>query len=263
LKIKDIIKLLESTYPLESALSFDNSGANIVDSEEKVRGVLVCLDVTKNAIKYAIENNVNLIISHHPIIFDAIKSINDDVLSKRIKLLIKHDISVYSMHTNFDSNIKHGMGNAVISELFTKKFLIKNLPFDVYTVSKKRYGIGNYIEFAKPLSIESICDLIIKKLNVSRSKLSCYDLSNNKNIKTAIIMPGSGSSNVVDVIKIKPDLYVTSDLKHNNIIDLVDAGISYINATHYGIEKVFVGYMYKFLLKQFKINVYKYYEKCL
>ena len=105
MKIRDIIKYIEKRYPSKSALDFDNSGANIVSYDDEVKKILVCLDISYNAIKYAIDNNVNFIVSHHPIIFNEIKNINDDTLSKKIRLLLSNNISAYSVHTNFAPGI--------------------------------------------------------------------------------------------------------------------------------------------------------------
>ena len=263
MKVNDVIKYIEKQYPLNSMLDFDNSGANIVSFDDEVKKILVCLDISKGAIDYAVKNDVNLIISHHPIIFNEFKNINDDTLSRKIRLLISNQINAYSVHTNFDANIKYGMGNAVVKKAFAKMPILKNTPFDEYYVGKTKYGIGNYITFTKNYTFDNIKDVLIKNLDLSADKIACYDITNNKKIKNLIIIPGSGSSDVEKVILKKPDLLITSDLKHNQIIDLIDNDISYINATHYGLEKVFIEYFSDFLSKRFKNIIIKYYENNL
>lgn len=258
MKVKNILSIIEKRYPLNSQLSFDNSGANIVNFEDEVKNILVTLDISLSSINYAIKNDVNLIISHHPIIFNEIKTINDDILSKKIKLLIKNNINAYSMHTNFDSNIKYGMGNLTTYTIFEKKMIKKNAPLFTYYVDNKKFGMGNNIILNKPISFNSLLDLIVDKLNIEQHKMSYYDITHNEKISRIAIMPGSGGSDVEQVIKSGFQVFITSDLKHNHIIDLLDAKVSYINATHFALENVFTKYMCYFLKKKFNCNILSY-----
>ena len=263
MKVIDIIKYVEKTYPVYSELDFDNSGANIVDESESVTGILVCLDATLNAIKYARDNNLNMIVSHHPIIFNAIKNINDDILSTKIKCIIKNSINCYSVHTNFDMNIEKGMCKILVNKIFDKKIIKSNKPLFTNIIKGKEYGGGSIILLNKTFDIIDIVNILKSKLAIKDEKISYYYNDYTKKINKIVIMPGSGSGDVEDVIKLKPDLFITSDLKHNQIIDLLDRDISYINATHYGLEKIFVDYMSDYLQKKFKIKILKYYSENL
>lgn len=259
----DITNYIEKKYPINSALDFDNTGANIVDMNDKITGILVCLDATFDAIKFAKDAGINLIVSHHPIIFNPIKNINSDVLSKKIKLIIKNSINCYSMHTNFDVNIEKGMGQALVRKVFDKKIIKTYEPLFTYIVNDKKYGGGSIITLNNKFAISDIVGTLKNKLEISDEKISYYYNDKKSNISKVAIMPGSGSGDVDTVIKLKPDLFISSDLKHNQIIDLLDSGISYIDATHYGLEKVFIEYIASFLQKKFKIKIVKYYLNCL
>src|SRR5690606_40145332 len=80
--------------------SYDNSGVQLGNPDDQVNGALICIDVTEQVIDEAIELGVNLIISHHPLIFAGIKKIGDDATGHIIRKAIKHDIAIYSAHTN-------------------------------------------------------------------------------------------------------------------------------------------------------------------
>lgn len=261
MKAYEITEYIEKTYPLNSQMDFDNSGPIVFNGEDDVTGILVCLDVTMQAIDFAINNNVNLIVSHHPMIFNEIKSINSDILSKRIKLLIKNSINVYSAHTNFDSNLKYGMGRILVNKLFSKSQIRSEEILEKYNVSWNKYGIGNIINLKSFVDFNAILNILKENLDLKDFALSYYNF-NSLPISKIIVIPGSGSGEIDLVISEKPDLLITSDLKHNHIIDLLDSGISYINASHYGLEKVFIEYMSKFIMKKYK-NVYTYYENIL
>lgn len=98
-----IIKIIEGFAPKKYAEKWDNVGFQVGNSNSEVDKVMVTLDVTDEVIDEAIEKNVDLIITHHPLIFSSIKSITDDtVIGRRIRKLIKHGINVYAAHTNLD-----------------------------------------------------------------------------------------------------------------------------------------------------------------
>ena len=101
--LKKIIKKIESKYPLNLAYDWDNVGLLVGDFDMNVEKVLVVLEANEKVIDEAIENNIDLIITHHPFIFKKMNKINTmDLKGKLIHKLIKNDIALYSMHTNFD-----------------------------------------------------------------------------------------------------------------------------------------------------------------
>ncbi|HOF16453.1 MAG TPA: Nif3-like dinuclear metal center hexameric protein [Bacteroidales bacterium] len=115
MKIKDILHFLEELAPLSYQESYDNSGLITGDPEQEFIKGLICLDATENVLEEAIQLGCNLIISHHPVLFHAIKQITNRTPTERIlKKAIKHDITIYAMHTNLD-NVHHGV-NAAFSE---------------------------------------------------------------------------------------------------------------------------------------------------
>ena len=103
--IKDITNCIEEFAPLNYAESFDNVGLLIGNFNTKVSGVLVTLDTLENVVDEAIEQNCNLIVSFHPIIFSGLKKINGNNYVERVVLkAIKNDIAIYAMHTALDNS---------------------------------------------------------------------------------------------------------------------------------------------------------------
>ena len=243
--IKDLIKQIELDFPIVSSMDYDNSGANVVDYEATLTGVLVTLDITLKSIEYAKDNGINFIISHHPIIFNKIRNINNDPVAKRIKYLNKYEINAYSCHTNYDVNIKNGMGTNLINFLFDKSDIKEQRLLEKFKIKDEDYGIGNIITFKNKKSFDEVKNDIVKKLKLDSDKMSFYKC--NDIINKIIIIPGSGSGEIDLVINEKPDLLITSDLKHNQILDLKESNISFFDATHYGLENVFIYSFYQYL----------------
>ena len=103
MKCSEILKYLTELYPLELAMDWDNSGFLIGRKEKEVKNVLVVLDITNDVLDYAKANGIDLIVSHHPIIFSAVKKVTDEtLLGNYILKILRNDISVIAMHTNFD-----------------------------------------------------------------------------------------------------------------------------------------------------------------
>jgi dinuclear metal center YbgI/SA1388 family protein len=103
MNLKSIIKKIENKYPLNLAYEWDNVGLLVGDLNLDIKKILVVLEANEKVINEAVENKVDLIITHHPFIFRKMNKINtNDLKGKLIHKLIKNDISLYSMHTNFD-----------------------------------------------------------------------------------------------------------------------------------------------------------------
>ena len=126
MKIRDITTCLENSAPLNYAESFDNVGLLVGDYDTPVTGVLVTLDTLENIVDEAIENNCNLIVSFHPILFSGLKKLNGKNYVERVVLkAVKNDIAIYAIHTALDNSFQ-GV-NAKICEvlgLHNKKILI-------------------------------------------------------------------------------------------------------------------------------------------
>ncbi len=121
MKLKKITNYLEEIAPLEYQESYDNSGLLLGDYNIDIKGVLITLDITEEVVEEAILNGFNMIVSHHPILFNGIKSITGRNYIERIILkAIQHNIALYSIHTNLD-NIINGVNGAIAKKLKLKK----------------------------------------------------------------------------------------------------------------------------------------------
>jgi dinuclear metal center YbgI/SA1388 family protein len=121
----EIIKHIEQWTPKEIAWQKDNVGLQVGSLKRNLSNIMLCLDVDEKVINYAIQKKCNLIISHHPLLFYPMKKIDvgNDSKSALVEMLIKKDISVYSMHTNFDYS-KEG-----VSFQLAKALKLKNIKF--------------------------------------------------------------------------------------------------------------------------------------
>lgn len=102
-RIADVITFVEGWAPRGAAMSHDNPGLQVGDPGTPLKNILVALEVTDRVIEEAIENEANLILAHHPLIFKPVHRVDaSDGLGRQLARLIKNDIAVYSAHTNLD-----------------------------------------------------------------------------------------------------------------------------------------------------------------
>lgn len=140
MKLYDLIKKIEYKYPTNLAYSWDNVGLLVGEYNQDIKKVLVTLEANEKVIDEAIKNKVDLIITHHPFLFSKISKINTgDLKGKLIYKLIKNNISLYSMHTNFDI-AKDGL-----NDYFMEVIGFNNTQILEKTHSEKLYKLAVYV----------------------------------------------------------------------------------------------------------------------
>jgi len=138
----DIFQLMEDWAPKKLAYDWDPVGLQVGSSREKVKKIMVTLDVLESVADEAIEQNVDLIISHHPLLFRPLSQLDTDTPKGRtVQKLMKHDISVYSAHTNLD--IASGGVNDMLCDVLD----INSEDFLIPKETGKLYKLAVYVPF--------------------------------------------------------------------------------------------------------------------
>lgn len=117
MRVRDITQIIEELSPLAYSEDFDNVGLLVGDNNREVTGVLVALDTLEETVDEAINNNCNLIVSFHPIIFNGLKKITgSDYVQRAVIRAIRNDIAIYAMHTALDNSF-HGVSGRMCEVL--------------------------------------------------------------------------------------------------------------------------------------------------
>ena len=120
MKLRELTSFLETIAPLAYQEEYDNSGLLVGEPGKEISGALISLDCTEAVVDEAIENGINLIISHHPIVFKGLKKFNGKTYVERVVMkAIRHDIALYAIHTNFD-NVLEGVNKKICDKLGLK-----------------------------------------------------------------------------------------------------------------------------------------------
>ena len=103
MKCSEVIEILGKLAPESCACDWDNPGLLAGRSDKEVKKIYIALDATDQVVDAAIKAGADMLLTHHPLIFKAIKKVNDqNFITRRLVKLIQADISYYAMHTNFE-----------------------------------------------------------------------------------------------------------------------------------------------------------------
>lgn len=228
-KIKDIIRIMEEFAPKTLKEDFDNVGLMVGDRNKEVKKILLALDCTLDVIKEAKEKSVDLIITHHPLIFRKPSSITTDTLTgKKIIELIKNDISLYSSHTNLDS-AENGLNETIVNLLgYSTNELI-----EVNKMARNdNEGLGRIVRLEDFIKLEDLIEDIKEKLNVKSLKV----VKGCEKVKNIAIINGSGSDFFEKAYRKGADCIITGDTTYHYASDYKELGVSIIDTGHFSSE---------------------------
>lgn len=237
--VKDI---LNDIAPLETQESWDNSGVQIYSGKEDIRSILVALELTPEVVDEAIEKNVDMVITHHPLIFGGLTSVNhNNVIGNIVIRLVKNDISVYSTHTPFD---KAECGN---NADLAKRLGLENV--QPLTDSEGNLLIGGMGELAEEETIEGFRVHVADALKIDEKSVRIAGKPGMK-VQKVGFCTGAGAEFALDAAEAGCDVFVTGDVKYHEAQNAVAAGIALVDAGHFGTENIFAENMAKLLKEE-------------
>ncbi len=213
MRVREIYNFLNELSPFSLQSEWDNSGLLIGDLNSIVKTIYLSLDIDSELLEN-IENN-SLIITHHPLIFKGIKKIDFSVYpTNLIQKMIQKNISLISMHTNFD---KTHLNKYVISNI---------LGYDILSTDEF------VCYFRANSSLEEICMNLKKKLGLKYLRVTVTKTY----INDCAMTTGSGG----DLIgEIDADCFLSGDFKYHQALEAKENGLTLIDIGHFESEKFF------------------------
>lgn len=226
--VREIAKVIEKNAPKDIALSFDNVGLLIGDYNAEISGIVIAVDLTRDVIEKALKIGANLIITHHPIIFNGFKQlIKGNYEQEIVMLAVKGGLNVYACHTNAD-NADKGM-NYVLAE---------------------RLGGGNIVALSEDggivADVDTDIDSFLERVSDEIKGIIKVNMPFNTDIKRFAMITGSGGKDGTLVTKLNEldvDCYLTAEVSHNVRLAFIDSGIGLIEFGHYESERIFIDIM--------------------
>jgi len=253
-KVGEITNIIENLAPIGYAYKWDNVGLQVGSKKDSVKSILTTLEITDAILNEAIENDVNMIITHHPMIFSPLKKIiKEDLKGKLIYKAIQNNISIYATHTNID--IAPGGLNDYIANLLNIRNtkILEEIDNSGYSSNIKTpiNGIGRVGQLDKPKTLESLVSEVKEQINVENVRVA-GDLK--AIIEKVAVINGSGAD-LIDAARHKGcQCVITGDVRYHDAQDAIAQGISVIDIGHYQSEKFFAQFLANHINKEVNIK---------
>ena len=231
-KLGNVIDAVEEIVPSGFAEDWDNSGMQLGDRDWLVERIWVALDPLPEVISAACQKNIDLVITHHPLIFKPLTVIDTSTLEGSvIQQALDHHVAIYSAHTNLD-RVTDGVNDV----LATRIGLCNTIPFSIDVVSGKP-GFGRIGELVQPTPIVVLANHLKQVLGIGHVKIAG---NLDMHVKTVAVCSGSGSSMVNAFFDTGADVFISGDLKYHDARSFEFAQKTLIDIGHFASEHLIV-----------------------
>ena len=250
--VADIVKIMNRFAPPRLAEEWDNVGLQIGDLRWPVHRIWIALDPTLAVINAACKEDVDLLITHHPLFFRPIKSIDfHSPHGSIIKTAVQHQLAIFSAHTNLDM-VRDGVNDVLARRLGLKRIKIlqphkgeQQFKADGDMIHDISPAIGNEIEHGigrigslnKTRSLKALTVIVKEKLNLNFVKVT-----GNPELKISqvAICSGSGSGLMKAFLASNAQVYITGDIHYHDARDAEGANRAIIDIGHFASEHLMV-----------------------
>ena len=245
-EVRDIYRFLDRIAPFHTQEGFDNAGFLVGRGDREVKKVLVALDVTLEVVEEARDMGAELIVAHHPVIFDPVRSVTDETLTGRVLLeLVENKIAAICAHTNLDA--AHGGVNGCLARALelTEIGQLRQAGVDE---RGRPYGIGRTGTAHRPgLSAAQYAAFVKEKLGSACVRF----VDGGRTVEKVAVGGGACGSMLEDALAQGCDTFVTADLKYNQFLDARALGLNLLDAGHFPTENVVCAPLAQRLAREF------------
>lgn len=231
MRVIDIIEKIEELAPLNLQEDYDNSGLQVGNELAEVQSVLVCLDVTESVVEEAHSRGCQMIVSHHPLIFKALKCVSDKTYQQRcVVSALKYGISIYSSHTSLDN--AYGGVCSKMAEMLNLRNVLGTSPL-----------LGDLPEAIK---VEDFLDKVKRVFGVSVLRHS--EIKKNYISKVALC-GGAGAFLKETALAQGADCFITGEFHYHDYFEAEDMLL--VELGHYESEKCAIELISKYIMNAF------------
>lgn len=222
--VSELSRALRDKIPAHMACDWDNDGIMCMpDPDRTVQKALLVLDITDNAVEYAVTGNYDAIISHHPLIFKGIKHLTpDDIIARRLIKLCRHGITALSFHTALDA--MDGVNDRLAAQLG----LTNITPF-----GEEAYPVGRVGNLPTPVPAQVFAQHIAAVLGCTAVTVGNPDIPAHR----VAVIGGSGEDDIPAAIRAGADTMVTGEAGYHEMLDAAAMGFDVMTAGHFFTEQ--------------------------
>lgn len=231
--IQDVADFLEAWAPLSSAQSYDNVGLQVGNPSSTVRRGLIALDMVPGILEEARGADVDLIVTHHPLLFHPLRSVTPLTFSGGLAYgLASSGIALYSVHTNLDA------APGGVSFALGRQLGLRDMDFLERDVSEET-GLGVIGRLDQPETLADFLDRVAHRLHVGSVRFA-GDLT--AIVERVAACGGAGKDLADRALRAGADVYVTSDVPYHAFFGVLDGDgrprMAFVDAGHYETEVV-------------------------
>ncbi len=235
--VGDIFHWMDEIAPFSTAMDFDNVGLLVGDEAQPVTRVLLTLDITSSVAEEARAAGAQLILSHHPVIFQPLRRLPAGSVPY---LLARYGISAICSHTNLD------MAQEGVNTMLAQTLGLKQLrPLREYAAAARWEAVIGVLP--NPLEPGAFAALVKDKLGLA----CCGYVPGNCPVSRVALCSGAGGDYLEDAARGGADAFVTGEAKHHQLLFAKERGITLVPAGHYATENGIVELLSQRLKERF------------
>lgn len=247
MQLREVGRQFAKKVPPEFAEEWDNVGWMVGSLEENLEGIVACVDPSPEALEFAVENNCNLMLAHHPLFFESIKQLTtNSPLQGLVMDAVRKNVGIYAMHTNADS-VRRGLNDifADFLELEARVPLVKD-------EEAEETGLGRAGRLSSPVPLEELEDKVSTHPRISYFRTV---QAGAEEISRVALCTGSGGDLLEHKEVMEADLFISGDLKHHEVEKARMNGLNLIILDHYEMETVFLNFAQNLLEDQLELEI--------
>jgi len=218
-----ILEIADRLFPLQEAEPWDNAGIQIGDPQRLISGITFSLDATPESVCFAAERSCQLLITHHPVIIDPLRTIQPDNLAgKTLLSAARSGVDILSLHTNLDA-ASGGLNDYLARKLGLTEIIIP-LPARCARLGR----------LPQPMTVTDLTAMVARKLEVTHLRVIAQG---NAALERVFLASGSGMSYLPEAVRQGADAMITGDVRYHAAREAMELGMPLIDAGHYGLEK--------------------------
>lgn len=234
--VGDVVALMEAWAPVHTADSWDNVGLQLGHPDQPVRRILVTMDVDAAVAAEAAARGADLLIAHHPAVFQPLRTLRADDPATAVLLdLVRAGTAVYAAHTNLD-RAAGGVNDALAAALGLRDVepLVEDPAVDRLDSRDGAPAMGRIGVLAAPLPLAQLAEQVRDRLDVPFVLRAGDD---RRPCRCVAVCGGAGGGLISAALAAGADVYVTGDLKYHQVQTALAHGLALIDAGHYATER--------------------------
>ena len=220
--VADVWNFLEQMAPFRTQLAFDNAGLLVGSADRPVHAVGVALDATRETVARAVEQGIDLLVTHHPVIFDPLRCVPADSV---VYQLIRNNIAVISAHTNLDAAV------GGVSDALAQRLGLTNVAALALPDSEGLPPMGRVGHLDHPMDGNEFARFVARQLHTRCKFTACA-----APITTVAVCGGAGADLLEPAAACGARAVVTGEVKHHQFLRAAELGVCLVEAGHFETE---------------------------